>query len=363
LRLGGTIMTLWISFALMTAVVALVIIRPLWRPARTSVRARLDIEVYRHQLQEIEAETSRGMLSVADADIARIEISRRILAAAEQETQLTGATRRSAVAPYALAGLIPAVALSLYLVYGSPNYSGQPMSARARPDSQSIEALVASVEERLQLNPDDGMGWNVIAPVYLRMGRHAEAAEAYRNASRLLGETADRAANLGEALALANDGTVDEQARAALDRAVSLDSNHAKARFWLAVADEQAGKTAEAVAAYRSLLSRDLPDAVKGVINQRIALLEGRPAGGDAAEANGGIDAARINQMVSGLAERLEQDGSDINGWLMLVRAYTVLGRKDDAVTALKRARGQFTGNGEALGQIDALAKSLGLAS
>jgi cytochrome c-type biogenesis protein CcmH len=67
--------------------------------------------------------------------------------------------------------------------------------------------------------------------------------------------------------------------------------------------------------------------------------------------------------MVSGLAERLKKDGSDLNGWLMLVRAYTVLGRKEDAVSALNDARGRFAGNNDALGQIDALAKSLGLPS
>ena len=226
-----------------------------------------------------------------------------------------------------------------------------------------MDALLARVEERLQLNPDDGAGWSVIAPVYMRMERYADAAEAYGNASRLLGETAERAANLGEALTLANDGTVDEQSRAVLQKAVSLDPNQPKALFWLAVSDEQAGKKPEAIAAYRSLLGRDLPEAVKAVINQRIALLEGRPASDVAQPGDGAVDAAQINRMVSGLAERLERDGSDLNGWLMLARAYTVLGRKDDAMTALQQARGRFAGNDEALGQIDALAKSLGLPS
>lgn len=67
--------------------------------------------------------------------------------------------------------------------------------------------------------------------------------------------------------------------------------------------------------------------------------------------------------MVSGLAERLKTDGSDLEGWLKLMRAYTVLGRGDDALGALKRAPGQFAGNQEALAQIERLAKSLGLAS
>jgi cytochrome c-type biogenesis protein CcmH len=356
-------MALWISFAIMTAIAALAILRPFWRTPRRAVDGPRDIEVYRQQLQEIEDEAARGVLGKAETDVARIEISRRILAAAENGAQSDRPAPRSGAIPYALAGLLPVVALSFYVIYGSPNYAGQGSSAPISADAQSVDALVARVEERLQLNPDDGMGWSVIAPIYLRMERFADAAEAYRNASRLLGETAERAANLGEAQALANDGTVDDQSRAALQKAVSLDPNQPKALFWLAVADEQAGKKSEAIAAYRSLLGRGLPEAVKGVVNQRIALLEGGPAGVGSQPGAGGVDAAQINQMVSGLAERLKQDGSDLNGWLMLVRAYTVLGRKDDAQAALQQARGQFTGNGDALGQIDALAKSLGLPS
>jgi cytochrome c-type biogenesis protein CcmH len=358
-------MTLWILFALMTAVAALAIMRPFWRADVGSAEARpRDIEVYRQQLQEIEEETARGMLGKAEADVARVEISRRILAAADANAQQAAPGRRAPAPFYVLAGLLPAVTLSLYLLYGSPNYAGQPLAAADPHEGQSVEALVSRVEERLRLNPDDGTGWSVIAPVYMRMERFADAADAYRNASRILGETADLAANLGEALALANDGSIDGASRAALEKAVTLDVDHPKARFWLAVADEQAGRKSEAIAGFRALLGRDLPDAVKGVINQRIAALEGRPAAEAAPQQPPtGVDAAQINRMVSGLAERLKQDGSDLKGWLMLVRAYTVLGRKDDAVTALNQARGQFAGNHEALGQIDALAKSLGLPS
>ena len=40
---------------------------------------------------------------------------------------------------------------------------------------------------------------------------------------------------------------------------------------------------------------------------------------------------AMIETMVGRLAAKLEQDGSDLPGWLKLVRAYSVLDRKDDA--------------------------------
>ena len=72
---------------------------------------------------------------------------------------------------------------------------------------------------------------------------------------------------------------------------------------------------------------------------------------------------AMIERMVQGLAAKLDQDGSDLPGWLKLVRAYSVLDRKDDALKALERAKTEFSGNTQALQQLDQLAAELGLKS
>jgi cytochrome c-type biogenesis protein CcmH len=357
-------MALWISFAVLTAIAALAILRPFWRAAAIPAEKPRDIEVYRQQLEEIQDEAARGVLGPAEAHATQIELSRRILLAAEMDSRARPpAAKRGKWAPYVMAVALPAIALSLYTLYGSPQFPGQPLSSRVPHEGETVESLLARVEERLRTHPEDGMGWSVIAPVYMRLGRYADAAAAFSKASKLLGETAERAASQGEALALAKRGTVDPQARQAFEKALSLDPDHTKARFWLAIAEEQAGRTTEALAIHRELLERDLPDAAKSVIRERIALIEGGPASQAGAPANGDVGPAEIARMVSGLAERLKQDGSDLKGWLMLVRAYTVLGRQQDAVSALKEARDKFAGNGEALAQIDALAKSLGLPS
>src|SRR5262249_54082207 len=68
-------------------------------------------------------------------------------------------------------------------------------------------------------------------------------------------------------------------------------------------------------------------------------------------------------QMVEGLGARLKRDGRDLAGWQRLVNAYVVLGRKDDALSALADARKTFGGDEKALAELAALAKSLGLGS
>jgi len=357
-------MLLWITFAGLTALAALAILRPYWQARPSSAASVQDLEVYKQQLREIEEEAERGLLGNAEVEAARIEVSRRILAASAEHAGTDALSAvQSSVLPYAMVGLLALFSLSLYLVHGSPNLPGQPLAARAPENGPSIEALVIRVEERLLANPEDGMGWSVIAPIYMRLGRFADAAKAYGNASRLQGETAELSSNLGEALTLANAGKVSTQARQAFEKALSLDPVHEKSSFWLGMAEEQDGRLAQATAIYRKMLENQPPDNVKAVVNQRIAILEGRPGIAATSKSSVEVDAAMIDQMVSGLAARLKQDGSDLNGWLKLVRAYTVLGRKEEALSALKDARDTFTGNGDALGQIDALAKSLGLPS
>ena len=72
---------------------------------------------------------------------------------------------------------------------------------------------------------------------------------------------------------------------------------------------------------------------------------------------------AMVRGMVERLEARLAQQGDDIEGWLRLMRAWTVLGQQDKAKTAAGQARTHFASDTAALGRIDALARELGLES
>ena len=106
--------------------------------------------------------------------------------------------------------------------------------------------LVAKVEEHLAAHPEDGRGWDVIAPVYLRLGRADDAARAFQNAIRLLGSTAERQTGLGEAILSAEGGIVTADARTAFEAAQRLDPAAPGPRFFLALAAEQEGEAAAA---------------------------------------------------------------------------------------------------------------------
>src|SRR5215211_1667286 len=372
-------MILWLIFAAMTATAMLAVLLPLRR--RAPARSGSDVAVYRDQLEEIDRDRAAGLVGAGEAEAARVEISRRLIAAAAPVEAGRGDApvetrwgRRAA----ALAGVVmlPLGSAGLYLALGSPGIPSEPLASRsvAAPAAPtSIEAMVAQVEAHLVTNPEDGRGWEVLAPVYLRTGRFDDAVKARRNALRLLGPTAVREADLGQAMVAAADGVVTADARAAFDRAAALDPGDVMARYFLGLAAEQEGKREEAAAIWRKLLAEVPPgarwtatvQAALAQIGEAVAPGPSSPAAAPAeppkplAEPPGEM----ILAMVARLAERLKADGSDLDGWVRLVRSYLVLGDQAKAQAALEDGRRALASDPNKLRRLDEAASALGVKS
>jgi cytochrome c-type biogenesis protein CcmH len=241
-------MLFWMMMAAMTGAAVLAVLWPLSRGRRVASSAReAALAVYRDQLAEIERDRARGVLADTEAEAARIEVSRRLLAAdiAHDGAAAPGAAaRRRTAALLSLAG-IPLLTLVLYGAVGSPELQ------HARVDTKSgkgmeLAAIVRSIEGALEKNPDDGRGWEVLVPYYLSVGRNDEALKAQQNVLRLLAPTTEREATLGETLVAVANGKVTPEARAAFDRAVGLNADNPKALFFLGLAALQSEKRDEA---------------------------------------------------------------------------------------------------------------------
>jgi cytochrome c-type biogenesis protein CcmH len=347
-------MILWTIFGLMTAAAIAAVLLPLVR-RRAEEFSGNDIAVYRDQLGELDRDRAAGLIGKSEAEAARVEISRRLLAAADAAESATVASdptsaarfRRFIVAAALL--LLPAGAGALYVRLGSPELASPPVGDALQSEKQTqIENLVARVEVHLQGNPKDGRGWEILAPVYMQLGRYSDSVNAWRNALALLGESADREANLGEALMAEANGVVTIEAKAAFVRAVTLDNTIVSARYYLGRAAEQDGKHEEAAKIWRDLIAEAPAEAhwvndVRAAL-ARVELSPGTPTSAatgtqSAAAAKPDQQAVMIRGMVDGLAARLKQDGSDVDGWVKLVRSYKVLGEQDKAQTAISDAR------------------------
>ena len=179
--------------------------------------------VYQDQLQEIDRDRAAGLIGEAEAESARIEISRRLLAAADAETRRPPRRQRRRSGIAALRRLPRSsscrLSRSAFMSGSARRSSGAVRLSRAPmqpPGDQSIASLVSQVEAHLARDPNDGDGWEVIAPVYLRMGRFDDAVMARRKAIALNGDSAERESDLGEALVAAANGVVTDEAEACL---------------------------------------------------------------------------------------------------------------------------------------------------
>lgn len=374
-------MPFWIVVGLLTVTACLAIILPLSGSRREVAGAREhDLEVYRDQLAEIERDAERGLIGKDEAAQARAEIGRRILKLDATGEDGGAAGRGNAlVRGLAMAAVVavPVTSWGLYSAIGSPDMAGQPLAERLAKDpaASTIDELVARAEAHLRANPEDGRGWDVVAPIYLRLERVGESAAAFRNAIRLNGDSAPRWTGLGEALMAGAGGVVTTEAVDAFERASSLDPADPRPRFFLATAKAQEGDLAAAAADLRALLAT-LPSespwrpVVERTLAQATAEAERRAAaapGPSADDVNAASElsdeerADMIQVMVARLDERLRENPQDAEGWQRLVRSYMVLDRREDALDALARGVDALGTDTQMARELTAFAAGLGL--
>jgi len=372
-------MLFWILVAALTAAVAAILLYPLLRGAKAVNDTHAgEAAVYRDQLRELDRDLAGGLISANEADYARAEIGRRLIgvSAARVADRMVPKHHRLSEAFVLL--LLPIVGLCLYVLMGRPDLPSQPLAARLENPGNDMAILVAKAERHLAQNPDDGKGWDVLAPIYFNSMRVADAENAYRHAIRLLGPSAARLDGLAETLMATADGVVTEEARQVLEQALRLQPDNPKASFYLALGMEQAGKAGEAKAAFEALAKQSPADAPwlplvtehiaknGGALPSGPANAPGNPTEADVAAAenlNAGDQQQMIKGMVASLDARLTEDPNNLDGWLRLVRSYVVLQDRDRAVGALKRALAAFPASSEQGKQLLALARELDIAT
>ena len=357
----------WIAAGVLTLAGILSAIWPLVREkprqgdvARTDDNHEGTRHVLIDQLDEIERDRERGLLNDEEAKGARAELGRRLLALEQSVVQEEAAAMKAGrLYPWISIILIPVLAVGAYQYLGSPDLADQPISARLSqpPENQDINLLVAQIEKHLETNANDIKGWQTLAPVYQRMNRLDDAENAFRKWVALAGDDktskGQAQLGLGQVLTTRNGGGVNGEAFEVLEQASQNVPNDATAFFFLAVGLTQQNKTAEGIEAWTNLIDRFGSDNPPWLATAKNALASLKAQGQNPTDEQ--IDAAKqltsaernelIEGMVSRLADRLNDEPDDLTGWNRLIQAYMVLGRKDQANDALRRAFAHFSGN------------------
>ena len=372
-------MLFWILVAVLTAVVAVILLYPLLRGAKAAENIRAgEAAVYRDQLRELDRDLSGGLITPEEADYARAEIGRRLIAvSADEPVETPKPARHHRFTEAFVLLVLPVLGLCLYLATGRPDLPSQPLEARLENPGNDVAVLITKAERHLAEKPDDGKGWDVLAPIYFRTMRVNDAQVAYRNAIRLLGPSPVRLDGLAETLMAVSDGVVTEEARQVLEQSLTLEPDNPRARFYIALSSEQAGRPDEARQAFEALAKQSPPDAPwLPLVNDHIAknggaaIASNKAPGGPTQEdvaAAQNMTPADQQQMIRGMVEsldaKLKADPNNFEGWVRLVRSYAVLNDKDRAAEALKRGLAVFPVDGDQGKQLLALGRELGIAT
>lgn len=374
-------MLFWILVAILTAAVAAVLLLPLLRrPVAGAADASHDVEVYRDQLEELKRDEATGLIGPNEAELARAEVARRLIAAskAEAKGQASPARRLNRLAQLFVVVALPAIGLCLYIGTGRPDLPAQPLAERLANPGNDMNILIARAESHLMRNPEDGAGWDLLAPIYYRSGRMEDAARAFSQSIRILGPTTERLDGHAETLIALSNGIVTEEARKHLEQSLALKGDNPRAKFYLALALEQEGKKPEARAAFEAL-AKETPAGAPWLplVNQHIAALGGAQ-GGDTAGPLGNpstedVAAAQdmstgdrqqmIAGMVESLAAKLQENPDNFEGWMRIIRSYVVLDQRPKAEAALQTALKTFPADSDNGKQLLALARDLSISA
>ncbi len=385
----------WAVSALMALVVVFTIMRAFFAVPKAAKAAELDVQVYKDQLQSLDSELERGVLSGEEADAAKLEISRRLLAA-DKRAQAEDVAVGTGVSKPLLAVIALVLfggSLGLYAMLGNPKLPDQPLVKRLetakiardnRPNQAQAETqieaaaapldipadyleLIVTLRETMKQHPNDIEGWKLLALHEARVGDLRAAWRAKDKVITLLGDAAsgNDYAELAEYMIVATNGYVSTDAEAALAKALKRDAKSPRARYYSGLALAQNGRPDVAYRMWVGLLEEGPEDAPWiGLIRGQIGAVA-RAAGintvnpdapgpsSEQVEAAGNMTPEErqemIRGMVAGLAERLTAEGGTPAEWARLIRAYGTLGETGKAAKSWTEARKVFDGNADAL--------------
>ncbi|MGB0670309.1 MAG: c-type cytochrome biogenesis protein CcmI [Rhodospirillales bacterium] len=374
---------LWIFAGLATLATLAFLLRPLLKRDAQAPEERetFDIAVYKDQLGEVNADLERGLVTPEQAEAARLEIKRRLLAADAQRSGERTAAGASAgrKAAIGLIALVPLAAFLTYLNLGQPHVPDFPLAERKTAPggeagkAMAMEQMIEQLRQRLDANPGDVQGWLLLARSYASQEKWLDSAQVYYRALEASGGDALIATDYGEAIVLAEEGNIIEAARDIFAEVLKADPYIYKARYYQGLAHAQDGDLRAAAQSWRDLLAIAPADAgFRSQVEERLQAAA-RDGGFDAAEIKATAEAvtlaasrpepeatapgptaeqqtaaqamspeerrAMVEGMVQRLADHLNETPDDLEGWRRLAKAYEVMGRQDD----LARAQAQIT--------------------
>lgn len=364
-------MMFWILTVLLALAAMGFVCLPLFRTVVSS-RSELDSEqtLYEARLLEIEKDLELGRLDEVSAQAAKTEEARKLIKSSETDHGNTGSNSNKTLILLAAISL-PIISIPFYYTMGSPQFSPVVKEEEQVSKQQpSMQDLLKVAETQLKKNPDDTKGWKAVAPVFVRLGRYDDAVKAYQNVLRVEGRKSEFLLKLADVYIEKDQGQIGKSAKALIEETLSLDKENPIAKFYTGIIALQKDETDETMRIWQGMLDNangdeDWVPVVKGRIAELKTLMKTSPLPAldedtltSAEEMEPDQRNAMISQMVSNLAQKLENAPDNKQGWERLIRSYIILGRTDDAQSALTDAVKHFADNKPFIVSLENMIKS-----
>lgn len=386
-------MTLWFLMLILCSAAAVAIAYPLIRRYETRDATAEEQAVYQDQIKEVERDLASGTIAEPEAKVAKAEIERRLETVAKEHVPAQPVSN-----PWKLAALVASVGLlilggvNLYAYMGNPNMPSavpaqqaavqQPVQAQQAPQASDagqgtaavanqVDVMITKLKDKLKADPNNAEGWRMLGWALFNTQKYQESSDAYGKALAIDPNNVDYKSALAESTVQAAQGVVTPKAQELINDVLAKSPKDLRARFYDALGHEQSGDQQGALDRWTALLAEAPADAGwRDDVKQRITdigkalgkdvsgALNAAPVATSAAPATGGDEKnAMVAGMISKLAQKLEANPKDRDGWAMMIRSLIVTGDKKGADEALAKALDIFkddTATQEGLKQIAA---------
>ena len=289
----------WLIAWAMTLLVLGLLLWPLLKRQAPSKKdeGEKTLSVYRQQFAELEQDLKNALLTDEQYQQSKRELERRLLeetgpADAMPAVRLGPMNRRVVVV--ALAVIIPAISGLLYWTLGNPeaitlSSASSPMAQGgvdyAHQSSEGLDTLSERLKKKLEQNPNDGVGWALLARSYVEIGRHADAVPIYEKAVKLIPDDTQLLVDYADALGVLHGRKLEGKSEQLIQQALKIDPNHVKALMLagtVAFDHKDFGRATK----YWERASANLPADAEGEVRQELrsgiaeaqGLASGKPA-------------------------------------------------------------------------------------
>jgi len=255
----------------------------------------MNTSLYAEQLAELEDDLRSGAIAPGDFERAQRELKARLVDDVDgaQAPRSITQSRRAAIA---VGIAVPACAIGIYLLVGSPELLRPPPAADAAQEltPHEVEAMVERLAERLKTDSANVEGWMLLARSYGAFGRFRESADAYATAVKLRPGDAQLLADYADALGMALGRKLEGEPEKLVARALEIDPRNLKALALAGTAAFERKDFAAAAKYWERMLPLVPPDSedarsIRSNLDEALAMAKGGAPPVTAAAPKGGL--------------------------------------------------------------------------